>query len=103
MPKVPPSHKPFGDSRPAASQYDHGFFNTAIWRKLRLLVLYRDKGICQRCGAAVGLSGHVDHKKDRKTHPHLALVLSNLWTLCDRCHGQKTRGVDLEKSDGSGR
>lgn len=48
-------------------------------------------GRCMCCGASAGAGVYlcVDHIKPRKTHPELALELSNLQILCNKCnHGK---------------
>jgi 5-methylcytosine-specific restriction protein A len=60
------------------------FYQSAAWRALRLQCLIRDKFRCVVCGRSVRGKGNarVDHIKPRSTHPHLALVLSNIRALC---------------------
>lgn len=57
-----------------------------IWRETRLRVLSRDGYRCQRpcCGAALTENeSHVDHIKSGKLGTN---ELSNLRSLCRRCH-----------------
>jgi 5-methylcytosine-specific restriction endonuclease McrA len=94
MPYAAPTHKPkqaIGTKR-HSQQYDHAFLCSASWLKLRKLVLQRDRYMCQSpgCGVPVGLSGHVDHKIDRRERPDLALDMDNCETLCASCHSRKT-------------
>lgn len=51
--------------------------------------LERDGWACVCCGARTRLE--IDHIKPVRTHLHLAYALSNLQTLCARCHSKKTR------------
>jgi 5-methylcytosine-specific restriction endonuclease McrA len=69
------------------------FLKTQAWRKLRLKALQRDHFRCVKCGESVSRPGQsrVDHLLSRKTHPHMALVLANLRTLCARCDNQAHR------------
>lgn len=62
---------------------------TARWRSLRALVLRRDQYRCVKCSARGRLE--VDHIFSVRTHPHLAFEMTNLQTLCVRCHASKTR------------
>ena len=68
-----------------------GFLGSFEWRQLRMLVLKRDGARCACCGATPndGIVVNVDHIKPRRTHPQLALTLSNLQVLCQACnHGK---------------
>ena len=61
------------------------------WKTLRYLAKRRDgwKCVTVGCGSRVGLE--VDHIKGVRDAPELAFELSNLQTLCGRCHSRKTR------------
>ena len=59
------------------------------WKALRLQALDRDGWQCRECGERRRLE--VDHVLPVATHPHLSFDLSNLRTLCVRCHARKTR------------
>lgn len=63
------------------------------WRVLRRLVLERDGYRCVVCKRDVSGPGkaRVDHIKPRRTHPHLAMAISNLRTLCTGCDNQSHR------------
>ena len=63
--------------------------NTLRWQRLRFLALRRDGFACVECDARHKLQ--VDHIKPVRTHPELSWELSNLQTLCERCHSRKTR------------
>lgn len=69
------------------------FLKSQAWRTIRVLALKRDGYRCVKCGRDVSASGasRVDHIKPRKTHPHLALSLPNLRTLCTTCDNQSHR------------
>jgi len=61
------------------------------WRVTRMKVLVRDGARCACCGSTAkdGVRMNVDHIKPRKTHPELALNMSNLQVLCEVCnHGK---------------
>lgn len=76
------------------------FYQSAEWRNLRKLAIKRDKWRCQHCGVMVrgprmGESRpYVDHIKNRRLFPALALLLHNLQTLCAACHNRKTVAID---------
>ena len=59
------------------------------WHALRMQVLDRDGWVCVQCGTHKRLE--IDHVLPVRTHPELAYTLSNLQTLCARCHTRKTR------------
>jgi 5-methylcytosine-specific restriction protein A len=60
------------------------FYDSTEWKKVRELARRRD-GACTRCGTNSDLTVH--HVHSRRTHPHLALDVDNLTTLCRSCHG----------------
>jgi 5-methylcytosine-specific restriction protein A len=62
---------------------------TKRWKALRLEVLRRDEWKCLRCNERRRLE--VDHILPVKTHPELSFGMSNLQTLCCRCHARKSR------------
>ena len=68
------------------------FLDTAAWKRCRAAKLAIDSD-CEICAAKGKFEPaiDVDHIKPRRTHPELALDLRNLQSLCERCHGQKTR------------
>jgi len=63
------------------------FYASSVWRGVRKLALVRDHNRCVLCGYT-GQYMQVDHIKSRKEFPHLALDVSNLRTLCSRCHSR---------------
>jgi 5-methylcytosine-specific restriction protein A len=58
------------------------------WPPLRLAAKRRDGWRCIECASHGRLE--IDHIKPVRTHPELAFELSNLQTLCPRCHARKT-------------
>lgn len=67
------------------------FLKTYEWRKLRQQVLTNYGNKCMCCGATSDGETYicVDHIKPRKTHPELALDITNLQVLCNVCnHGK---------------
>lgn len=58
----------------------------AKWKKCRKSVLLRDGFTCQVCFEA-GLDVH--HIKKVNEHPELAYELTNLITVCKKCHDKK--------------
>lgn len=67
------------------------FLQTYEWRRARMAALEKYSGRCMCCGAESGNGVYmcVDHIKPRKTHPELALDISNLQILCNVCnHGK---------------
>lgn len=59
------------------------------WKALRLQALDRDGWACVECGTHARLE--IDHILPVRDRPDLAYSLSNLQTLCCRCHARKTR------------
>lgn len=64
----------------------------AAWRKLRIVVMNRDAGLCQPCkaGGRLTTGNIVDHIKP-KTEGGTD-DMGNLQTICKRCHDLKTAG-----------
>lgn len=100
------------------------FYQCPAWRKVRSQALTRDNNECRRCKAlgkvTVGprtpdptphrsaathadknkiKSLHVHHKKEVKDFPELALVLSNLETLCQECHNKEHDRLKIKKRE----
>ena len=64
----------------------HPFYDTVTWRTLRRQIVARDGHRCTVCGTRLGKGEtRVDHIQPMKQAPHLALVASNLRTLCAAC------------------
>jgi 5-methylcytosine-specific restriction endonuclease McrA len=74
------------------------FYSSPAWRAVRARALSRDRFRCVVCGVSVAERGasRVDHIFPRRTHPHLALDLANLRTLCaahdNQAHREKGAG-----------
>lgn len=68
-------------------------YYTARWGRVRRLVLARDDGLCQECSrdGRVQTGNQIDHILPAEEYPELFWELSNLETLCRRCHTAKTR------------
>jgi 5-methylcytosine-specific restriction protein A len=69
----------------------HPFYGTDAWKALRLACLRRDHWRCTLCNASVAARGasRVDHIQQRTARPDLALVLSNVRTLCATCDNRR--------------
>ena len=69
----------------------HPFYSSMAWRELRFRCLQRDRFCCTVCKASVRGSGksRVDHIESRHKRPDLALVLSNVRTLCVSCDAKR--------------
>ena len=67
------------------------FLRSFQWRKVRMEALVKYGNRCQCCGSTPkdGIRINVDHILPRKTHPELALELSNLQILCEVCNQGK--------------
>lgn len=77
------------------------FYTSKRWIKKREMILRRDGYMCQMCkryGRRVQATTvhHIEHYEDR---PDLALVNSNLISLCAACHNKQ----HPEKGTGRGR
>jgi 5-methylcytosine-specific restriction endonuclease McrA len=79
-------------------RYSNRVIHSRRWSALRLTAKRRDGWRCVQCGAVGRLE--VDHIQPVRTHPERAFDLSNLQTLCGRCHSRKTRiEVGLDEID----
>lgn len=95
MPKAIPSWKPRRMEGGTPSK-EVAHYHSADWRARRLRVLVRDAYRCHECRRVVsGREAHVDHAvplEDGGTDDD-----DNLRTLCERCHGRKTRAEQRRK------
>lgn len=70
------------------------FYKSWRWKELRLIVLDKCGRRCCSCGATPRHDNqvvlHVDHIKPLRTHPSLALDISNLQVLCEDCNKGKS-------------
>lgn len=70
------------------------FYNSSKWRNFRLKILKRDNYECLHCKARGLVTTTdkrliVDHIKELKDYPELALDPDNLRTLCHACHEKR--------------
>ncbi|WP_338816809.1 HNH endonuclease [Bacillus subtilis] len=74
--------------------------STARWKKLRSLIIHRDKGCCQRCLIKYSIVNsselQVHHIKPRIDYPELMFEESNLITLCKTCNLQLGTSGELD-------
>jgi HNH endonuclease len=95
---APPHARTANDAAPGPRFYDR-----RVWRRLRKVALRRDGYRCTVCGISVSKPGkaRVDHIKPVRTHPHLALSLANLRSLCadhdNKRHWEKGLRSGVEK------
>lgn len=68
------------------------FYNSIEWKRLKQQALIRDKGLCQEClsNQKITIATEVDHIVPIKIRWDLRLTLSNLRSLCHKCHMRKT-------------
>lgn len=71
------------------------FYKTTAWKKKRLEILERDNYECVMCKAEGKVTTskdatlEIDHIVELETDESLALVDSNLRTLCRKCHNKR--------------
>ncbi len=60
----------------------------AAWKELAKCILRRDSFHCRKCGVAnrVGNKLVVHHKRQWSKYPEYRFVVSNLITVCEKCH-----------------
>ncbi len=81
------------------------FYNSRTWRNKRKQILERDNNECQICKKEGKFkpADTVHHIKELKDYPKLALIDSNLISVCFSCHNiiherfgeQKSRGEKM--------
>lgn len=79
-------------------RYDHlkrdqkaaTFYKSKAWERARQQALMRDHGLCQHClrEKRIASADMVHHIKPVRLFWDLRLVLSNLVSLCNRCHAK---------------
>ena len=69
----------------------HYFYTSRTWRNKRKGILQRDNNECQKCKSKgrYHIAESVHHIKHLKDYPELALVDSNLISLCNSCHNDE--------------
>lgn len=81
------------------------FYKSKEWKRKRKEILRRDNYECQRCKREGGFSKAttVHHIKHLDEHPELALVDSNLESLCSTCHNvehpEKLKKVEVNRRE----
>lgn len=68
----------------------NSFYQSKAWKSTRNYVINRDHYMCCICGEPVNNRKIIDHIVPRKIDKSKELEISNLWTLCYRCHTIKT-------------
>ena len=79
---------------------DNPFYNKKKWKMLRAYYInkYPLCEVCKRFGKVIEAKV-VDHIKRVKTNPELALVESNLQSLCHKCHNIKSGSEGAKKKN----
>jgi len=72
-------------------QQSNPLYHTAVWQKVRAVVLIRDNYLCQRClrSKRISVANTVHHIKPLEEYPKLALEITNLESLCAACHNKE--------------
>ena len=67
------------------------FYKSREWKRKRKDIIRRDDNECQKCKreGGAGRAETVHHMKHLKDFPELALVDSNLISLCYQCHNEE--------------
>lgn len=70
---------------------DNPFYHTQRWKRKKAAIMRRDKYQCQICKRYGRLreATEVHHIKHLDEYPELALVDSNLISLCHACHNKQ--------------
>jgi 5-methylcytosine-specific restriction endonuclease McrA len=88
---MPSAIRNWRPTRPRCSpSKERAHYVSAEWRAIRQQILIRDAYTCAACGHVIfGPKAHVDHIKPLEEGGTDAA--ENLQTLCESCHGRKTR------------
>lgn len=73
------------------NQESRNFYNSVAWHKAKRQRLQMDNYLCQRCFEHKGkivAADVVHHIKPLREYPALSLNLSNLVSLCHKCHNE---------------
>lgn len=81
-----PGRKNNEGKKPTLKQ--QGFYRSRAWRSVRLVALQRDHYLCQNClrKKRFTRATEVHHIRPLEDFPELGLEVSNLLSLCWRCH-----------------
>lgn len=96
-PNKQPKKKKAKGKKPKHKKGRDLFLYSYEWKKVRYEALKVNDGRCCLCGISAndGAILNVDHIKPRRTHPQLALTVSNLQVLCGTCnHGKGNDDTD---------
>ena len=101
MPRLIPSFRP---SRPVVKAIAEDkaerdrFYTGRAWRRLRLAFLEAHP-LCAECEREGRLTAAmlVHHKKERITHPELALDWDNLESSCNPCHTRRHKKGNADR------
>lgn len=63
-------------------------YDTAAWKKLRVVALQRDNYLCRDCllEGRITLATEVHHEETVESRPDMSLDIGNLRSLCRDCH-----------------
>ncbi len=99
MPVSPPTYKPSWISTKQANDRFYNkkrrnkdsvkFYHSAAWEGCRQIKLSANP-YCELCllGGVHTPATHVHHRQEITTHPHLALDIDNMQSLCLPCHSR---------------
>lgn len=76
------------------------FYDSARWRRVRLVAMQRDHYQCQHClhnDRMITIATEVHHIQELKDYPEKGLDLDNLVSLCWKCH-EKTKQKKPEQT-----
>ncbi len=74
------------------SGVNHAFYQSDEWKQKRLDILDRDNYLCQYClknKNKIKIANTAHHIKHLSDYPELALINSNLISLCKKCHDKE--------------
>ena len=89
--------------RESAPYWKSKFYNSKDWKKMRQMIIQRDKGICFFCGKLILESPEVDHEieltKDNWFLPEISLNPELLRLAHKKCHNRRHKRFGTYEKD----
>lgn len=81
-----------------AQEWAEAFYDSTEWQKVRGYVVYREHGICQRCGRPGCIVHHRTYLTEQNINDeHITLDAGNLELLCQECHNREHMGKSVTR------
>jgi 5-methylcytosine-specific restriction endonuclease McrA len=84
-----------------AKEFAKKFYDSAVWKMTRRIVLHRDHYTCADCyGRAQEVHHVIELTPQNINNEMVALNPDNLISLCGKCHKKRTKGNTGDISEG---